>query len=75
MDWGEGYLPWMREGVPTLDRGVSALNGGEGVPTLYAGYLSSIGYPLANQDGEREGVPTLEGGGLPTLNMGYPPPR
>ena len=47
MDGGEGYLPWMGEGVPTLDGGVPTLDGegvptldGEGVPTLEGGLLT-----------------------------------
>ena len=54
---GEGYLPWMGVGVPTLDRG--------GVPTLdrRRGYLSWTG----------EGVPTLdERGGTYLGQGGYP---
>ena len=35
LDGGEGYLPWIGEGVPTLDGGVCTYLGqGEGVPTL-----------------------------------------
>ena len=59
---GEGHLLWMGEGVPTLNWGGTYLGqekrgtylgwGGEGVPTLDWG----------------EGIPILDGGGVPTLD-------
>ena len=50
---GEGYLPWMGEEVPTLDRGGTYLGMGEGYLPWDGG-----GVPTLNGGG----VPTLDRG-------------
>ena len=77
LDRGRGYLPWMGEGVPTLNRGGGTYLGqGEEVHNL--------GYPSPHPDlaggrgtylGQWEGGPTLEGGGGTYLGVITPPPR
>ena len=60
---GERYLPWMGEGIPTLDRGEGTYLGwGEGVPPFDRGG----GVPTS--DGER--VPTLDGAGATYIGRG-----
>ena len=61
LGWGRGYLPWMEEGVPTLDKGRGYL------PWMGKGALPWTGGGVPNLD-LGEGVPTLNGGGVPNLD-------
>ena len=62
LGWGRGYLPWMGEGVPTLDRiGGTYLE-------WERGYLPQIGEGVPDLDGE--GVPILDGGRVSALDRG-----
>ena len=81
---GEGYLPWMGEGVPTLDEREGYLpwmGGGiyleleEGVPTLDGGGVPTLDGGGDTYLGWGEGVPTLDGmeGYLPWMGEGYLP--
>ena len=55
LGWGRGYLPWMGEGVPTLD--------GEGVPTLDGGRNT---YPQVPSGRQRNRASTCYmAGGMP----------
>ena len=60
LGWREGYLPWMGEGVPTLDGedGVPTLDGGRG----YLPWMEGMGY-----------LPWTGRGYLPWMGRGYLP--